>query len=42
MDNKEADILKALIELATTIISLASAIVGYKTIKASPKKKRKK
>ena len=42
MNDKELDIIKALIELATTIISLASAIVGYKTIKASPKKKRKK
>ena len=42
MNDKELDIIKALIELTTTIISLASAIVGYKTIKASAKKKRKK
>ena len=41
---KVLDIIKASIELLTTMISLAAAVIGYKTIKAQKnvKKKRKK
>lgn len=42
MNDKELDIIKTLIEFGTTMVSLATAIVGYKTIRATSKKKRKK
>ena len=34
---KMLDIIKASIELLTTMISLAAAVIGYKTIKAQKK-----
>ena len=40
--NEKLEIIKALIELTTTLISLATAIVGLKTIKATKTKKKRK
>ncbi|MEG0359891.1 MAG: hypothetical protein RR598_11550 [Anaerorhabdus sp.] len=41
MNEKELEIVKALIELTTTVISLAASVIAYKTVR-TPKKKRKK